>query len=196
MALRHWRRGGILTAMAVSLAACLPGQPAKPGSKPAPEAAQAVPSAEALGPVRFAEAACSQPPENGEILEGRVEEDGVNYYQIENQTQARAVVKIRREGSGALVVAVYVAPGKTVSIGPLADGVYRQTQAMGRYLADDCRQLDFPSGYGQYDKPDTFVTTQGDEGPEGRTQTYVLEERDIDGGDGPQALSADKFNAP
>jgi hypothetical protein len=185
-----------LAAMAASLAACLPGQSTKPGPKPAPEPPQAVPSAEALGPVRVADDACSQPPENGEILEGRVEDEGVNYYQIENQTQASAIVKIRNEASGALVVAVYVAPGKTVSIGPLADGAYRQSQAMGRYLAADCRHLDFPSGYGQYDKADTFVAKEGEEGPEGRTETYVLEENDIDGGDGPQALSADKFNAP
>ncbi len=189
------RRMAVL-AGALILAACSAGAPPKPLPKPAPEPTQATPSAEALGPARVADSDCAQPPENGEILEGAVLEEGLNYYQVMNLTDAPAVVKIRTGVDGPLVVAFYVAPHQTASVGPLADGTYRQTQAMGGAFAADCSRLDYPSGYGQYDKSDVFAEKLEDGKPVGRTQTYTLEERDVDGGDGPQALTAEKFNAP
>jgi hypothetical protein len=192
-----WRRGVVAMAGLV-LTACLPGPVAAPAPKPAPEPPQTPPSAEALAPIRVIEPVCAQPPRNGEILEGAVAAGTANnYYEIVNNTDAKAIVRIRRGGDGPMVVAVYVAPRQTATIGPLAAGVYRQTQAMGADFAPDCRHLDFPSGYGQFDRSDVFGSGEGEDGEAvGRTQTYVLEENDVDGGDGPQVLTAEKFNAP
>jgi hypothetical protein len=192
---RALRRLAFLSA-ALVLAACVPAPAPKPPPKPTPEPPQATPSAEALGPARIVEPVCAKPPANGQIVQGAVSQAGLNYYEIDNRTAVTAVVKIRTDDDGPLVVAVYVAPHSLARIGPLDDGTYRQTYAMGGDLAPDCRRLDDPSGYGQYQRSDTFVTTLENGELTGQSAGYTLEENDIDGGDGPQALTAEKYNAP
>lgn len=189
------RRMAVL-AGALALAACSVGAPPKPAPKPAPEPAQATPSAEARQPVRVVDANCEEIPRNGTVLEGAIGDEGANSYQINNETDFRAVVKIRRGMGGPLVAAVYVAPHSMVSIGPLPDGTYHTSFAMGRDFAADCRQLDTPTGYGQSEHADTFTSKDVNGETTGRTQTYGFEDGDIDGGDGAQALTAEKFNAP
>ncbi|MDQ0464147.1 hypothetical protein QO010_001918 [Caulobacter ginsengisoli] len=189
---------GFAAVMAATLlaAACAPAKPPAPPPKPVPEPPQATPSAQALGPVRIIEPICARPPANGDILMGAVSPQGRHFYEITNQTDANAVVKIRTGDDGPLAVAVYVAPHDRVRIGPLIDGAYRMTYAMGGDLAPDCRRLDDPSGFGQFHRTDVLETTNEDGLSQGQTATYTLEESDVDGGDGPQALTAEKYYAP
>lgn len=180
----------------LALGACVPS-PTKPAPKEAPEPPQASPSAAALGPVRIDEPICQQWPSNGEVLEGATSPEGNHFYDIENTTGVPAIVKLRRgNADGPLVVAVFLGPNKTAQIGPLEDGTYRMTYAMGGALAPDCRHFDFAGGYGQYDKSETFVTKYEGGRLVGRTANLGLDESDVDGGSGAQALSAEKFNAP
>lgn len=191
-----WRRMTALTGM-LALAACIPAPASRPAPKPAPEPPQSAPTAEALGPVRPVEmATCAQPPSNGQILAGSVEADGGNFYHVTNQTNALAIVKVRWGPGGPLVAAVFVAPGQSATVGPLLDGVYRTSFAMGRDFGPDCRRLDYPSGYGQAERSQTFRSRVVNDEAVGHTETYVLGESDIDGGEGPQALSAERFDAP
>jgi hypothetical protein len=188
----------VLSVMVLA-AACAPPPPQaapKPAPKPVPEPAQTPPSAVALGPVRIVEPVCTRPPGGGEVLEGGVSPQGRHYYEISNPTAANAVIKIRDTSNDALVVAVFLPPNDTIHIGPLVDGVYRMTYAMGGDLASDCRRLDDPSGYGQASEPDTLISTFEGGLPRGVTKAYSLEDSDIDGSEGDQALTAEKYYAP
>lgn len=180
----------------MATAACQPPGAAR-AVRPAEEPAQPPPTPAALGPVRPVDPeGCARPPKNGQVVAGAVQPEESNFYYVTNRTDSLAIVKVRTEKEARLVAAVYVAPGQSAAVGPLAPGAYRLSYAMGRFLAADCRSLDFPSGYGQTARPQSFVNRLQDGAWVGHTETQTLDENDVDGGEGDEALQADKFNAP
>ena len=138
---------------------------------------------------------CETPPRSGQVLVRNMTTDDVGHsLEIKNGASGDAIIKIRNENSGALMLSFFVARGHSTQINGLPDGHYRFQYALGGALDASCKSFLKASGASQFPNPELLMTR--------RTSTQIIRSRlsytlyTVQNGNvRPQQLNMSAFNA-
>jgi DnaJ domain len=138
---------------------------------------------------------CATRPVNGAILTIASRNPGSNIFEFVNERSGNAIVKVRDDTSGTVVVSFFVAAGSEASFNRLPEGTFQY--ALGGDLAQDCHS--FAHAYAIYEIPgaETFVSKRDSFGTIYRQKlTYtLLAEASPAGNSRPYPIDAVDFNA-
>lgn len=102
---------------------------------------------------------CTLPVQNGKILGGRLRTAKVGHLlEIDNESNADAIIKLRDAVSNALVSAFFVARGQTAQLSGIPDGQYKVQYAFGTKLALGCQSFVDIIGAGEMPEMKSLVT--------------------------------------
>jgi hypothetical protein len=140
---------------------------------------------------------CATRPANGAILTISARNPGPNIFEFVNKRSGNAIVKIRDDASGNVVVSFFVAAGSEAAFNQIPDGKFRIQYALGGDLAQDCHS--FVHAYAIYQIPgaETFISKREPDGAIYHQKlTYTLfAEASPAGNSRPHPIDATDFDA-